>query len=313
MSELESLWQQRCSIKHMPSILPPAERIIVIGDIHGDMAKLIECLTIAGVIKMINSQPKWIGENTIVVQVGDQIDSCRYDGMNMCNDPNNYTVDRPDDINILYLMTELHNQSIKYGGAVYSLMGNHELMNAMGDMSYVSHSNIKHMSNYRTKHSIIYNGMDARKHIFAPGNELANFLACTRKMALVIGTNLFAHAGIVPYIAQKYSIEDMNTILSKYLFNEYVEPSAIYDLFGSSAKSPMWTRVFGSNSLQSDYSKGCNELIENLKVYKVGSIYVGHTPQLQNGITGKCNNKIVLTDVGMSHAFDAFDIVNENL
>ena len=62
--------------------------------------------------------------------------------------------------------------------------------------------------------------MEARMWAFEPGNPLAEFLACTRKLVLKIGSNLFVHAGILPEIAEKYNdISEMNNILSMYLFN----------------------------------------------------------------------------------------------
>ena len=43
------------------------------------------------------------------------------------------------------------------------------------------------------------------------------------------------------------------------------------------------------------------------KIYQVGRIYVGHTPQLETGITNTCNQRIWLTDAAMPEAFNKFD------
>jgi len=311
--DFNNVWAEKCSnYNKLPNILPKVERIIVIGDIHGDIKVLLECLKKA---KVIDSNVKWtgsfdsiewIGGKTVIVQVGDQIDSCRYDGAKSCNNPNNYEPDEPDDLNILFFMTTLHNKAQKKGGAVYSLMGNHELMNVNGDLSYVSYSNIKHFSNYKTKDGeIIADGFTGRKHVFSPGNEIANFLACTRNITLIIGSNLFVHAGIVPYITKKYNVHELNMLLKLFLFDELKNPKMFNDIFMSSKHSPLWTRVFG-NPLQT--KDKCDELMTPLKeVYMVGKIYVGHTPQIKTGITSACDGKIWLTDAGMPSAFNKFD------
>jgi len=306
--DFNNVWNNKCSnYEKLPNILPAVDRIIVIGDIHGDMTVLIECLLISGVIDNNNN---WIGGETVIVQVGDQIDSCRYDGKNNCNDVNTYKIhnstDNPHDVKILYYMTELHNKARKDGGAVYSLLGNHELMNVNGDMAYVSHNNIRHFDNFVTSDgNTINNGMDARKHLFKPGNQIANFLACTRKIALIIGSNLFVHAGIVPQMVKKYNIDELNILLSLYLLNELKNPEVFYDVFNSGKISPLWTRIFGNTKHSTDK---CDELMTPLKdVYKVGRIIVGHTPQINTGITSTCNKRIWLTDVGMPEAFNPFD------
>jgi hypothetical protein len=304
IKDFNKIYNNKCSNKYLQSILPPTRRIIVIGDIHGDMSMLIKCLKIA---KLINSNYNWIGQDTVVVQVGDQIDSCRYNGIDSCNDADTYDVDKADDVNILYFLTELHNKAIKEGGAVYSLMGNHELMNVMGDLSYVSHSNIRHFDNYNHNGNIIEDGYNGRKVAFEPGNHIANFLACTRKMALIIGSNLFVHAGMVPQIIDKYKIDDMNKLLTLFLLDEIKQPELFKDLFLSSKTSPFWTRLFGTRI------DNCIELLQPLKdIYNVNRIYVGHTPQLKTGITSKCNSNIWLTDVGMSKAFNQFDTHNNH-
>ena len=63
-----------CSRK-LPTVLPPVRRIIAIGDIHGDFRALIKCLRLA---KLVNERWEWIGGDTVVIQLGDQVDSkCR--------------------------------------------------------------------------------------------------------------------------------------------------------------------------------------------------------------------------------------------
>lgn len=310
ISNFNNIWAEKCSnYSKLPNVLPATERIIVIGDIHGDMNVLLECLKKAKVIESnitvgTLNKIEWLGGTTTIVQVGDQIDSCRFDGINSCNDPSNYKVDEAHDITILYFMTNLHTMAQKHGGAVYNLMGNHELMNIRGDMSYVSHSNVTKYNYKKTDGTMMY-GLEARKHLFSPGNEIANFLACTRNIALIIGSNLFVHAGIVPHITKKYNINDLNVLLKMLLFDELKNPQIFNDIFMSKKTSPLWTRIFGN--IKSTENK-CDELMEPLmSVYKVGKIYVGHTPQLKTGIVSACNDRVWLTDAGMPTAFNKFD------
>ncbi len=310
IKNFNKIYRDKCSkYKLFPSTLPPANRIIVIGDIHGDFNMLIKCLKLA---KLIDNKHNWIGKDTIVVQVGDQIDSCRFTTKNdnYQSNCNNMTIenDDPDDLNILYFMTKLHKKASTDGGAVYSLVGNHELLNSLGDLSYVSHNNIRAFDNYKTESGVIIkDGYQARHFAFTPGNEIANFLACTRKIALVIGSNLFVHGGVVPYIANKYKIEDMNKLLTLFLLGEIEQPEYFSDLFISAKTSPLWTRIFGMKV------NNCEQLMSPLKeIYNVNKIYVGHTPQLKTGIHSQCNDSIWMTDIGLSHAFDKYKITKGN-
>ena len=74
--------------------------------------------------------------------------------------------------------------------------------------------------NYKDK-KIIKDGMEARKYLFTPGNPISNFLACTRQVALIIGSNLFVHAGILPHIANKYKKTPAQIMLKWGLNNNY--------------------------------------------------------------------------------------------
>lgn len=93
------------------------ERIIAIGDIHGDYAHYVETLEAAG---LINARGKWIGGETHLVQTGDIPDR------------------GPDTTKIIQHLQKLAKQADKKGGRVHALIGNHEAMNVYGDLRYVS-------------------------------------------------------------------------------------------------------------------------------------------------------------------------------
>ena len=308
--DFKNIWKENCkqyNIEEQPHILPKADRVVVIGDIHGDWDLTLKSLRLAKVIDEKNEN-KWIGGNTIVVQVGDQIDRCRYTGI-ACDKKEATQDDEGNDWKILQYFTNLHKQAEEHGGAVYSLLGNHELMNVNGDMRYVSYEGYKEFDNYKDpKGETFEDGEKARRWAFKPGNPISNFLACTRQVALVIGSNIFAHAGVLPRIAKKYSVKNINELMSLYLWDKLKKKSKYNDIFKSYDYSPLWNRVFG-NLKDGDYkSSNCSNLLVPLKeIYKVGKVYVGHTPQLKEGIKSVCGDKIWLTDYGASKAFDKFD------
>ena len=64
------------SYTEIPTIMPKKKRIIAIGDIHGDYDLAVKSFKLA---KLIDDKFNWIAKppDTVVVQVGDQIDSCR--------------------------------------------------------------------------------------------------------------------------------------------------------------------------------------------------------------------------------------------
>ncbi len=183
------------------------------GDIHGDFNVTIETLKLA---KVINDDYEWIAEpkDTVVVQIGDQIDRCR-PFLNDCLHEDTTIDDENSDVKILKFFTELHSKALKHGGAVYSLLGNHEIMNVQGKLKYVSKKGIDGFTEYKDSNNekiTFENGMEGRKYAFEPGNELAKFMACTRQTAIIIGSFLFVHAAIIPKLLKKYKIKNKNNL-----------------------------------------------------------------------------------------------------
>lgn len=312
----------------LPTILPPVKRIIAIGDIHGDLELAVRSFKIAG---LINDKLDWIAKplNTIVVQVGDQIDSCRpIPGVYDCR-LNKTPGDKGDDINVLDFFNDMHIKAAKYGGAVYSLLGNHELMNAEGNFSYVSYEN-NHNFNYQYNGES-YQGSNGRKRAFKPGGPIAKMLACKRNSVLVIGSTMFVHAGVLPVLAEKMDylnidnetkLKYLNAIVRKWLLHKISDNNGLEKILinNTEGTSPFWTRIFGSIPIKTNMdSQECsNSIKKTIEVFKIGRMVVGHTPQMytnKNGINGTCyehdGNKLYRVDGGFSRAFRVFG--NNNL
>jgi hypothetical protein len=305
--------------EELPTVLPPVKRIIAIGDIHGDYQLTLRCFKIA---KLIDDKLNWIAEpkDTVVVQVGDQIDRCRPykspDGkVYKCNDPRATVNDEASDIKILKFFTEMHRKAKKYGGGVYSLLGNHEIMNVQGNMSYVSVMGIKEFENYQDpnkKSVIIKDGQKGRQYAFAPGNEYARFLACTRNTSMIIGSNIFVHAGIMPGLLQKYNgnLPKINRLIRKWLLGK-INTNNVDEILNSEEISPFWPRVLGNISPNSS-NTNCNTTLQaTLEVFEdVSNMIIGHTPQFytnKHGINSSCNGRLWKVDQGASTAFQLYD------
>ncbi|KAF5832188.1 Metallo-dependent phosphatase-like protein [Dunaliella salina] len=109
--------EQAGVVQDLPTRAPPAERLIAVGDLHGDFKKTQRAFRLAG---LTDEHNKWVGGNTVCVQVGD-------------------ILDRGDnEIHICYFLERLQAQALKAGGKLYVLNGNHETMNIMGNTRYSS-------------------------------------------------------------------------------------------------------------------------------------------------------------------------------
>jgi hypothetical protein len=332
-----------------PVISPKKRRVVVFGDIHGDYDLAIELLEISKVIKVIDGNIKWIGKDTVVVQIGDQIHNYR---------PRpNHTYDLEDDqasdVKILVLFTNLNKLAKKYGGMVYSLAGNHENQNILGYTSNISKANMEYMKeNYKPKiksdkkvstessdyllsdiseekydivddRAVFKDARDALIEGFRPGNKYAKLMGCTRYACVVIGSNIFVHAGIIDKtlidldINSRKDLEIIDAKFKSWMLDELKKidvDEIIAQSFSKSEKngSIFWTRVLGKIPPNTNYEfNECKSNLKNtLEILNLGSIVIGHTPQsfINNDfINGTCDNKVIRVDNGSSHAFNSFD------
>lgn len=319
-SFINNEYQQYCwDYPYTPAILPAAKRIVAFGDIHGDYNLAIKLLIIAGVIQITNDNIKWIGGMTHVVQIGDQIDRCRPMGNMRCDQENTTYQDEASDTRILELFTNLDMQARKDGGMVVSLLGNHELMNVMGNFDYVSYENMKQFDNYVDENQPdkqFNSARDARKYAFSSEGKYGRLLGCTRLPAVIIGSNLFVHAGIIDKLIKKLELDEQNDLekiniaIKRWLLGLVQQKDVDYLTTGKN--SMFWTRILGSIPPDVNIKdESCSTHVTKvLKLFKINHMFIGHTPQsflYRSGINSTCSNVVWRCDNGSSDAFAKFD------
>ena len=201
-----------------------AERIVVVGDVHGDFNDFCTILQKAG---LIDEQRHWVGGEATLVQLGDLIDR------------------GPKVREVLDLMMSLEEQAPKAGGRVVALMGNHEEMNMIGDLRYVTAENFASFADgdsekrqkaayqeyaawrkshaqllaevlnpvlaeteteWMTRHPI---GFVEHQEAFSPKGNYGKWLRQRSAVAFIKGV-IFLHGGISPNVSS-LTIEDINS------------------------------------------------------------------------------------------------------
>jgi hypothetical protein len=200
-------------------------RIIAIGDIHGSIDGLTSILKVTG---LTDANGKWTGGRTQLLQTGDYTD--RGEGTRA----------------VLDLLMALEPQAKSAGGRAFALLGNHEVMNLLGETRDVTreifatfadaNSEKKRQSAWeayaklaaqkqergepiptvyaQTREAWLTThppGFVEYKEAFAPRGKYGAWLR-GKPMVTEVGGNIFMHAGIAPESAPA-KIDELNTQL----------------------------------------------------------------------------------------------------
>jgi Calcineurin-like phosphoesterase len=92
------------------------DRVVAVSDVHGAYASMLRTLQNAGVL----DGEAWDGGATHLVITGDILDR------------------GPDSRKVMDLLMRLEKEALEAGGRVHLLLGNHEIMNLVGDLRYVA-------------------------------------------------------------------------------------------------------------------------------------------------------------------------------
>ena len=252
------------------------QRIVALGDLHGDLGATRQALRLAGAI---DDSDHWIGGELIVVQTGDQLDRGDQEQA------------------ILELLDRLQDEARAAGGALHVLNGNHELMNVRLDLRYVTEGGYADFQDAvvitEEDSLLLAHEPDHRARVaaFRPGGPYALLLA-ERPVVLVIDGNVFVHGGLLP-MHLDYGVERLNREVRQWLLGEGEAPDFIH-----TSESPTWTREY-SDEVDDEDCLQLNDVLERLGAVRM---IVGHSVQ-EDGITPLCEGRVWCIDAGMSEYY----------
>eukprot|EP00531_Pseudo-nitzschia_arenysensis_P002194 CAMPEP_0116141140 /NCGR_PEP_ID=MMETSP0329-20121206/14223_1 /TAXON_ID=697910 /ORGANISM="Pseudo-nitzschia arenysensis, Strain B593" /LENGTH=547 /DNA_ID=CAMNT_0003636303 /DNA_START=259 /DNA_END=1902 /DNA_ORIENTATION=+ len=184
------------------------QRLICIGDVHGDLGALQQFLQTAGVYDAATDS--WCGGNTVVVQCGDILDR----GF--------------EELACYRLLSKLSQQAPTQNGKVILLIGNHEALNAMGLFQY-AFTDLEHEqcigkevdsilgveNQWRKQYA---NNQPSRWASYEPGGLLAHSLLRNMKVAVRVGGTLCVHAGMkANHLTENGGIDQMNAAFREWI------------------------------------------------------------------------------------------------
>ena len=279
------------------------ERVVAIGDIHGDFNRLVELLRTA---KLIDTGNAWSGGAAHLVMCGDMVDR------------------GPASRQVLDLLMDLEPQAKKAGGEVHVLLGNHETMDIYGDLRYVSASDYQSYSSENSaklRDNAFKQALDDLRSHGSPPPDVEKFRQTfeeqhplgwvefrlafgstgkygkwLRQKNAVIRVNdlLFLHGGISPKYA-KWTRAKINSRIREELEDfDKIPHGMVQDPEG-----PLWYRGLDQGP-QSDDAMSTH-IGHVLEVQQAKHIVVGHT--VFPTIVPRFGARVITIDVGLSAVY----------
>ena len=166
----------------VPLEIPMKARLVVLPDVHRDLSKAKAILRRCNVT---DENDKWMCYDTVVVQMGDQIDGGARVLGGGARKEHFHGLATSEDVATLNFFTSLADQAPRYNSVCVSLIGNHEIMNAAGLFQYADLDGCPVCTH-------------ARELLFRRGSPTCKRLADTRACVLKVGPFLLSHAGVTP-------------------------------------------------------------------------------------------------------------------
>lgn len=300
---------------------PAPQRIVAIGDLHGDFEAWRAIASAAGIT---DPKGKWTGGNATLVQMGDVVDR------------------GPDSLKIIRDLMRLQKEAPRRGGRVIVLLGNHEAMMMTDDMRYVHPGEFAAFADHDSKarrdrvYEVNKSTLEAAYRAktptmtaeeikdewletmplgkveytlaWRPDGELGKW-ALANPAVVKLGDSLFVHGGISSAYAG-LSIEDINQKVATALRARNASPTAIIN----DPHGPLWYRGLivrndGDEATVSPVPPGRTtaltidqEIDLALTNFGVKRIVVAHTPS-RAGIIEGAGGKLWRVDSAISRHY----------
>ena len=297
-----------------PLANPSSQRIVAVGDLHGDYDAWFAVARAAG---LVGPDGHWSGGHTTLVQTGDIVDR------------------GADSLKIIRHLQQLEKEARKAGGRVAVLVGNHEAMMMTGDVRYTTPGEIAAFATsrsgqlrdafYAAHRKAIEDsvratdksqsdaairskwmaenplGMIEQQRAWAPDGELGRW-TIGHPAVLRIGDTLFIHGGL----SDKYAavpIDQINRAVADALRARAQEPDAIIN----DSLGPLWFRGLAGMPPE-DAAPGtpvatvAQQLDKVLALTGAKRIVIGHTPR-PAGVAVLEGGRLARIDSGISRAY----------
>ncbi|HYF01514.1 MAG TPA: metallophosphoesterase [Planctomycetota bacterium] len=282
------------------------ERVVAVGDVHGDHDQLVATLRSAGII---DAAGDWSGGKAHLVQTGDVLDR------------------GPDSRKAMDLLMKLEAQALEAGGRVHCLIGNHEAMVLYGDYRYLSEGEIAafrdensekareelyaahrkaledapppggvprfddaYRRQWEAGHPL---GLAELQRAFGPSGTYGRWIRRHNAVVRIDGS-LFLHGGISPKYAQ-WPIRKIN----EQVRSELADFTKLKGGIVEDDEGPLWYR-----GLALDDGPALEaHLREILATHQCDRIVIGHTIT-GTTIASRFGGRVLMIDVGMSRFYD---------
>ena len=308
------------AIAAVPAAAAAPQRIVAVGDLHGDYAAW---LTIARAAGLIDARNHWAGGSTTLVQMGDVTDR------------------EPDSLKIVRSLQQLQREAPRKGGKVFVVLGNHEAMNLLGDNRYTTPGEYAAFADpqsgsrrdrvydvNRAQVEAAYRAQDPKltpdqikakwmaehplgwvEHRLAwgPSGELGKWAAANPAI-LKLGDTLFAHGGISTEYARQPLTAVNQRVAAAMASGDDSPASVLTDPLG-----PLWYRGLVQTDPDAQAVRAAakppsppltadQELGGVLAAYGARRLVIAHTPSL-SGIQITGNGRLARIDTGISRFY----------
>lgn len=303
-----------------PACAQQPQRIVAVGDLHGDYQAWI---TIARAAGLIDARNRWAGGKTVFVQLGDITDR------------------GPDSLKIIHNLQQLQKEAPRKGGQVTVVLGNHEAMQLLGDTRYTTPGEYAAFTDGQSaaRRDRVYElnkaGIEAAAHAkdpkltpeairtqwlaetplgwvehklaWEPSGDLGKW--ATRNPAVVkVGNTVFVHGGLSAEYAA-IGIDETNRRVAAAMAAADDTPTSIL----TAPLGPLWYRGLAGRDPDAEAERPPatnaaprptidQELTTILAATGAQRIVIGHTPIL-TGIAVTNGGRLIRIDTGISRYY----------